>query len=239
MYNGGSSLFLGVYEGTFKLTNKEINELDNYWKFIDIFSNIVPEQKLSKNWFHYKDGIFDAHEYRKYVILIISKLYTPEKFYFYEKILNKLLWRLLFHINFFIKDIIIDVKSQLFKTCEEVKEELSIYRSFSHKVHISDKKKKIDYVFNYYQDINKINIINKIFIVMRSKELYDKVMINKKYFNNIKVKKTDIYYYPDDYPFPNVNLLFYNMNDKKIWIDRIKKLYYNKNNSGWYDFSCL
>ena len=27
---------------------------------------------------------------------------------------------------------------------------------------------------------------------MRSKELYDKVMINKKYFNKIKVKKTDI-----------------------------------------------
>jgi hypothetical protein len=74
---------------------------------------------------------------------------------------------------------------------------------------------------------------------MCSKELYDKVILNKKYFNNIKVKKTDIYYYPYDYPFSNVNLLFYNMNDKKTWIDRIKKLYYNKDNSGWYDFGCF
>ena len=52
----------------YKLTNKEINELDNYWKFINIFSNIDPVQKLSKNRFHYKDGIFGAHEYRKYII---------------------------------------------------------------------------------------------------------------------------------------------------------------------------
>jgi len=120
-----------------------MNEFDNYWKFISIFANIDPVQKLSKNWFNYKDGMFGAYEYRKYIIPKIRELYTPEEFYFYEKILNKLLWNLLEHINFNIKDIIIDEKSKLFKTCNQVKDELSIYRSFSHKVYISDIKKRL------------------------------------------------------------------------------------------------
>jgi hypothetical protein len=222
-----------MYIEKYKLTNKEINELHNYWKFINIFSEILNKSKNSIYSFS-----FGAYEYREYIIPKINQLYTPEKFYFYEKILNKLLWNLLDHINFHIKDIKICEESKLFKTCDKLKNELSIGRSFSHKIHILDNKEKIDYIFSHYQSINKINIINKIFIIMRSKELYDKVMLNKKNFYKVKVKKEDIYYYPYDYPFPNVNLLFYNMNNKKIWIDRIKKLYYNKNNSGWYDFGC-
>ena len=72
------------------------------------------------------------------------------------------------------------------------------------------------------------------------RKLYDKVMENKKYFYDIKIEKKDIKYCnPFDYSFPNVNFLFYNMNKKEIWIDRIRKLYVNKNNpyDDWYDFS--
>jgi len=72
---------------------------------------------------------------------------------------------------------------------------------------------------------------------MSNKELYEKVMKNKSLFN--KVKNDQIYYYPYDYPFPNVNLIFYNENKKKYWIDRIKKLYYSHDlHKEWYNFYC-
>ena len=36
----------------YKLTKKEIKNLNNYWKFIDLFSN--PDiEGLSKNWWSY------------------------------------------------------------------------------------------------------------------------------------------------------------------------------------------
>jgi hypothetical protein len=97
----------------------------------------------------------------------------------------------------------------------------------------------------YIDNVPENEIINTILtnaekyvkLIQSLKNIKNKYIINV-FPSTIKVKKTDIYYYPDDYPFPNVNLLFYNMNDKSVWIDRIKKLYYNKNNSGWYDFSC-
>ena len=59
------------------------------------------------------------------------------------------------------------------------------------------------------------------------------------YVNNQPYNK---YYYPQDYPFPNINLLFYNQNKKETWINRINKLYFtNKDNknidNGWYDGS--
>ena len=147
------------------------------------------------------------------------------------------------YLNFNIKDIYITEKHHLYKFCNNIKYELEIKNDFTHKIYISDKKNNMDYVFNYYSEIMNISIINKIFKVLRCKKLYDKVMENKKYFYDIKIEKKDIKYcHPFDYPFPNVNFLFYNMNKKEIWIDRIRKLYFNylyrDNSYGWYDFSC-
>jgi hypothetical protein len=184
--------------------------------------------------------MFSAYDYRTdFLIPVIKILYTPKKFYFYEKILNKMLWNLLIHLNFDINNIDITEKRKLYTSCTAITDKLKIRHSYSHKIYISDTKKNIDYVFNDYLQINKIMVINKIFKVMSSKKLYDKVMENKKYFYNIKVAEAEIKYYPYDYAFPNINLLFYNMNNKKIWIDRITKLYFTKDDSGWYDFSCL
>ncbi len=63
-------------------------------------------------------------------------------------------------------------------------------------------------------------------------------MNDKKELSKIK---TIYYYYPMDYPFPNVNLLFYNQNKKDTWINRINKLYYTNTNNKlddkeWYNF---
>jgi hypothetical protein len=220
----------------YKLTKKEIKELNNYWEFIYIFKN--PDLQLSHNWFNYKINgktqLFGASEYREYIILKIREKYTIQQFYFYEKMMNKFLHNLIKHINFNICDIIINRKQQLFEISK------SFERSYSHKIYITDKKKNISYIFNLYIDINNIDIIQKIFYIMSDRKLYEKVMINKSYFSKIKNIKT--YYYPYDYPFPNINLIFYNENKKEFWIDRIQKLYYNYNNgnidSEWYKFSC-
>ena len=72
---------------------------------------------------------------------------------------------------------------------------------------------------------------------MSNRKLYDKIINGKKSINSVKpivyinhmdnsiASKT--YYYPYDYPFPNINLLFYNQNKKETWINRINKLYFN------------
>jgi hypothetical protein len=198
----------------YKLTKKEIKNLDNYWIFIDIFSKPDLEE-LSDNWWDYKRKknknivLFGAYEYRQYIIPKIRKLYTPEQFYFYEKILNKLLWNLLDKTKF---------------------------------------------------DIEKIEKFHKnISIIMRNRKLYEYIIHKKKFdikkkfnikmYNLIDNKTRYTYYYSSDYPFPNVNFISYNKNKKKIWIDRIKKMYYKKkkisisknhknkkyNDTGWYN----
>jgi hypothetical protein len=258
----------------YKLTKKEIKNLDNYWNFIDIFSK--PDIKgLSNNWFTFKrtknkkntfNAIFGPYNYREYIIPKIRKLYTPEQFYFYEKILNKLLWKLLYKTKFDIKKYYeyiilnnkkIKVKLSYIKCNDKIinknlNKSKYLYnygpRSFSHKIYISN------YIFLNYLAIRDLKFNYKISMIMRNRKLYEYV-INKKNFNINKKFDNKLYklidnhieysqYYPCDYPFPNVNFIFYNETKKKVWIDRIKKLYYkNQKNkiyddSGWYDFSC-
>ena len=73
----------------------------------------------------------------------------------------------------------------------------------------------------------------KILTILRKKDMYEKAIKDKDYINN--VKKIDNFYYPNDYPFPNVNLIEYNDNDKEVWIKRIKAYYYMKDDSHWYE----
>ena len=49
---------------------------------------------------------------------------------------------------------------------------------------------------------------------------------NNKLYNLVDNNIEYTHYYPCDYPFPNVNFIFYNETKKKVWVDRIKKLYY-------------
>ena len=258
----------------YKLTKKEIKNLDNYWKFIDIFSN--PDiEGLSKNWWSYQktknkkkySPIFGSYNYRQYIIPKIRKLYTPEQFYFYEKILNKLLWNILDKTKFDIKKcyqyLIRNKKKEKLKLLHRKCNDKNIdkhwnkiknkylynhSRSFSHKTYISN------YIFLNYIDLAYFKFHDNISMIMRNRKLYEYIInkkkfdikknFNKKMYNLIDNKTEYTYYYPSDYPFPNVNFIFYNETKKKIWIDRIKKLYYqnHKNkiydDSGWYDFSC-
>ena len=263
----------------YKLTKKEIKNLDNYWNFIHIFSK--PDiEGLSNNWMNYqkilkndkqkkRPKIFGPYHYRHYVISEINKLYTPEQFYFYEKMLNKLLWNLLNKIKFDIKkcyQYIIQnnkkIKLKLLyikcndkninKKLNKIKNKYLYknFRSFSHKIYISN------YIFLNYLDMSHFRFHDKISMIMRNRQLYEYIMNKKKFdikkkFNNklynlIDTNTQYTYYYPSDYPFPNVNFIFYNETKKKVWMDRIKKLYYIKMidskekyiDSGWRDFTC-
>jgi hypothetical protein len=202
-----------------KLDKKELKRLSEYWKFISIF---IPTPKL-----------YSPYEYRRNIINNVRKLYTADDFYIYEKMLNKLLWNLLFKLNVNINNF--DVFDKKLFIIENI-----LHGSYRHKIYIDDNKNKKSYVFLYYKELVKYEILQKIFLIMCDKNLYDKVMKNPRFI--LQIKSVSPYYYPIDYPFPNVNFLFYNKNNKSIWIDRIKKLYYNgmENNNindGWYDIN--
>ena len=108
--------------------------------------------------------------------------------------------------------------------------------SFSHKQYLHNEINDKKYNFQFYPKITDYDIVNKIFYTMSNRKLYDKIMNGKKIIKSIEpIKK---YYYPQDYPFPNINLLFYNENKKETWINKINKLYFtNKDNknidNGW------
>jgi hypothetical protein len=206
----------------YKLTKNEIIELDNYWNFINIFR---PDYSNSISWINN-----DAFTYRKYIITKIRENYTIEQFYLYEKILNKLLHNLLIHIQFDIDNICINKEcKKIYKTTYNKKEGP---HSYSHKLYITNLKNNINYNFFYWTQICKNDIINKIFTIMSDKNLYEKINNDKLNLKNIIISES--YYYPNDYPFPNVNLIEYNNNNKDVWIKRIKAYYFMKDDSHWY-----
>lgn len=221
----------------YKLLKSEINELDNYWKFIDFIHEDLFKKNLKKDNF-----LYSPREFRIDLIKKIREKYSAEEFYKFEQILNKLLWNLIEHIEFDINNINIFGDEKLYDVINTIK------RSFSHKLFLYDEKHKKKYFFKCYQKLNKFdnivtkNIIKRIFTVLTDRMLYEKVMEmeNKKYIYNIDYIE---YYYPLDYPFPNVNLIFYNENKKETWLERINKLYYNEKNNmneinnEWYSFT--
>ena len=201
----------------YKLLKKELNILDDFWKFIEIFK--VENYKL--NW------ISGVHGYRHALIKKIRETYSAEDFYKYEVILNKLLWNLLIKLKFDIEGLFI--QSSLYINIE------SPWHSCSHKEYLHNEINDKKYYFKFYSRLIDYDIVNKIFYTMSDRKLYDKVINGKKSINSIE---SFVYYYPYDYPFPNINLLFYNQNKKETWINRINKLYFNnktKNNIniGW------
>ncbi len=166
-----------------------------------------------------------------------------EDFYKYEIILNKLLWNLLIKVKFNINNLLI--QSTLYINMNIVD---NSRKSFSHKQYLHNEINDKKYFFVFYPNLINYDIVNKIFYIMSDRKLYDKVINGKKsiksinpivYVNHHPEKS---YYYPHDYVFPNINLLFYNENKKETWINKINKLYFtNKDNknidNGWRDGS--
>jgi hypothetical protein len=175
-----------------------------------------------------KSEIFSAYEYRRFIIKRIKEKYSIEEFYKYEKIMNKLYWNLYHKLH----------KND--KLCNMMTDPPKIFqKSFNNKILSYNYKTKMyhvqrDYIDNETRKKNKTEI--KIMSAMMDMNLYLSFYKNPEK----KIKKMDVFYYPLDYPFPNVNRCFYNENPSKEWINRIKKMYFYYNDDYidkyWYEF---
>ena len=197
----------------YKLNTDETNKLDEYWQFIDVFNKCMIEN----------DDMFSVGVYRNKLIKAIQKKYTAEKFYFFEKILNKMLWNLLEKYEIIVN---------------KIKYNYPPAFEFNNGSAINKQRFKFNdnevffplYKFIHTYNETPYNLI-RILHALRYRDLYEKLIEDKEYITKIKPIK---YYYPNDYMFPNVNLIFYNVNDKSKWIKRIKAYYYSNDDSNWY-----
>jgi len=190
-----------------KLTKNEENNLDNFWDFIYIFSNE-------------KDNLESVGDFRYYIINTIKEKYNIEEFYLFEQILNKLLYKLLFSLNVKIKDIHIISSNQIV---------LDQAHSYTHNLLLFDSKSNSLFLNN---KIRSTILLRKILSVFKNREDYNKLIKNSNYLKELEPLPD--YYYSYDYPFPNVNLFFYNQNNKEVWLKNIKRLYYSNDDKYWY-----
>ena len=207
-----------IYRMKYLLSEKEKKMLPDVFSFIKTFYkfNVV------------KSEIFGAYEYRRFIIKRIREKYSIEEFYKYEKIMNKLYWNLYHKLH----------KND--KLCNMmITPPKNFQKSFNNKILSYNYKTKMyhvqrDYIDNETRKKNKTEI--KIMSVMMDMNLYLSFYKNPEK----KIKKMDKFYYPLDYPFPNVNRCFYNENPPKEWINRIKKMYFYYNDDYidkyWYEF---
>jgi len=196
----------------YQLTPQENNKLDDYWKFIKIFN--------VKN-----NETYSVKEYRYDIIKKIQKKYTIDEFYFYEKILNKMLWNLL---------VIYKISLNKIDFTTKIAFGINGGSYINKQLMLTEGGKNI--IFPDYRNLKLNNKVSqdlfKILTILRRRDMYEKAIEDKDYINNIK--KIDSFYYPNDYPFPNVNLIEYNDNNKDVWIKRIKAYYFMKDDSHWY-----
>jgi hypothetical protein len=209
----------------YKLYKREEKKLDEYWKFIEIF--LVSDEKYNSLYapFHY--GPF---HYRDEIIQKIRKNYTPEQFYFFERIANKLLWNLIEKINFSIYNIDRLKEKRTYEDlimCSPVIEIIPEGSSYSHKQVLFNEKINRKYYFHSYDTLaydTNIVIINKMIVIMSNRKIYNNIMKKRISINKVPLGK--YYYYPFDYAFPNINLIFYNENSKEDWLRKINNLYF-------------
>lgn len=196
----------------FPLKLNEIKKLKKVWKFIECFYKF---DNVREDLWSGKDGLFDVYRYRETIIKKIRNKYTAEKFYKYEKIVNKLYWNL-------------KTKLKIKTKCERKDNyEIEGYGgSIINKIIMYNDKKKSYYIMNREKYIQKIYDEKEIFMAMLSQNKYEQKMLNPDFKIDDNFIET---YYPYDYAFPNISLCFYNKNKKDVWIDRIKKYYYDYN----------
>lgn len=216
--------------------------LNEVWRFINNF-------KLQ--------SVFKAR-YRDKIIKRIRKKYTLHEFYLYESIANKLFWNLRWLIfplwlnvnmtqrlykefiannyNFYKK-----IPEPLTRCTEEeyydsfnIKDhkiyESTYYRSFINKIVMIDKKNgKI-----YFKDqegsshIFRQNYFNLMTMtILFDRRLYETIMRDPYQLKSMNIALPQ-YYDQQDYCFPNLNLCVYKIGTKKDRLNRIEKMYYNK-----------
>ena len=212
----------------YTLTKIEEKELDRVWNFLHYFNKNLPD-----NYEYIEGSMSWVSSYRNYIINTIRRKYTYQDFYKYEKIINKLFWNLKKKLKPFIK---------------ENKTKYKIKKNFNKKLisrHTEINNKYYGSTINSYI---QFNYNNKKWYILEEVSKLDKICMNimrnrkdyENYFNNpdkIKKYKNIIeFYYFMNYPFPNINPMFYNENKKSFWIKKIKKMYYTNSKNEYYKY---
>jgi hypothetical protein len=188
----------------------------------DAYGSLSKEQidnfwKFIKNFKPVTD--ISAGDYRQNLIKRIKKKYTIEQFYENEKILGDLFLKLRIKYTSFIKE---------HNEKEKLEESIRLNSSNSHKALLYHEKSKQLYVNRYKSALRILGSL------LEDRENYENAMMDTNFIKKY-AKTYEGYYYSNDYPFPNVNYVFYNDNSKKLWIKNIKRLYYVKNaEKNWY-----
>ena len=201
----------------YKLDKDEKNELNNTWKFLNYFHGPL----LNNGKYMYGTRA----TYRINLIKKIKKKYTYDEFYKYEKILNKLFWKLKKKIEPFIKN-----KNTIYKKISNDTLELEISKNKNFCLIGSITNSYIQYNENnkmwyYLKETSELDDI--CMNIMRNKKEYEKFHNNPEEIKKYSYKTLDLYSHMN-YPFPNINPMFYNENKKQYWIKKIKKMYYTK-----------
>jgi len=218
-----------------KLNNKYRNK---FWQFMNHFTKplkemVITHQDNNVTFYDWNDENFDLETYRKYIIKTISKNYTIQEFYVFELLLETLYWSMkkkieqYFSKNDIKNDYSIISKKDLNKKTDLFKFGINdaVSKSNSY-LQYNEKKNK----YYYLKNLNKLDMV--VMNIMTDRDDFEF------YYNNpdkiIKYKKQYITYHYLNYPFPNANPLFKNLNNKVLKIKKIKKMYYEKNDSHWY-----
>ncbi len=205
----------------YKLTKNQNKELNKVWKFIQSFT----PPKVSKDWWTYNNGkLLCAYEYRHYIINIIQKNISINKFYEYEKIINKLYWNLKHKLISHIKTNNINYSINAQNVLK-----LASGSYINSRVHYNEIDKKWYY---FKMKLPELDII--CMDIMRDKTKYEFYLKNPSNIKNYNKKEILDTYYHLNYVFPNINPMFYNKNSKSYWIKKINLMYYQQNDKNWY-----
>lgn len=231
----------------YPLDNIEYKFINETWEFIS----------------HFPFDTIYINDYRKNIIQKIKSKYTPELFFQYEKIANKLFWNLRWLLYPFVLDIvdqgkykkfiknyhkipnipddILSCETKYYKSQEELENIINqnklelYYRSFINKLIIFDKDKIICKKMESSANIFHQNIFNLTsFTIFFQRNLYEKVIRNPFYIFKTKIN-LPLFYYQQDYAFPNLNMCVYEIGTKEQKMKRIKKMYFENNSeNNWF-----
>lgn len=186
-------------------------EKSKAWNFLNNFTQI---ENLSEDWYARGNDIFAPVHYRSLIIDRIRKNYSCDEFYIYEKLVNRLFWNLKIALKPYVRDNL--TKYTIVDELASPKGQSTInsYTHFNQKDH---KLYKLEGISNL--DEICMNI-------MMDHKKYNKYISDpKKIEDHYNDDQLYLYYYMN-YPFPNANPMFYNENDKSIWLEKINKMYY-------------
>jgi hypothetical protein len=216
------------------------DDIENTFKFLLHFINPISDALNYMTKMKIDDTLHEIPPcdaprwYRKHIIADITKHYTIEEFYKYEKIFNSLIWNLKNKLNEYIVD-----NTVTFRTTGEIEPFPPASYITSHV--------QYNELNNQYYILNSItngrtqgqctNVINN-----KLDDICINIIFNGEYLHYylypeqaVNYDKIIDTYYRMNYPFPNANCMFNNMNNISIWKEKIKRMYYSDpDGDNWY-----